>query len=75
MKTQDINRTIDVVAEKAKEINIKASDRFHLAAAKAGRTLQETAEKVAQSAQELASRAGQLAREAAPRRRPVKHTK
>jgi hypothetical protein len=75
MKTQDINKKIDVVAEKAKEINIKASDQFHLAAAKAGRTLQETAQKVAQSARELAARAGQLAREAAPKRRPVKHTR
>jgi methyl-accepting chemotaxis protein len=75
MKTQDINKKIDDVAEKAKEINIKASDRFHQAAVKAGRALQETAEKVAQSAQELASKAEQLAREASPKRVPGKHAK
>lgn len=75
MKTQDINKKIDVFAEKAKEINVKASDQFHLAATKAGRAVQEVAEKVAQSAQELASRAGQLAREVSPKRRPVKHTR
>ena len=67
MKTKDINSKIDDVAEKAKELNTKASDKLHEVAAKAGVVVQETAEKVAQSAQELASKAGQLVREASPK--------
>jgi len=67
MKTRDINKRIDVVAAKAKALNIKATDKLHLAVARAGYKLQETAEKVAQSAEELAIRAEQLAKHVSPR--------
>jgi len=67
MKTKDINRKIDVVAAKAKALNIKASDKLHLAVAKAGYALQETAEKVAESAEELSIRAQQLAKQVSPK--------
>ncbi|HZJ52896.1 MAG TPA: hypothetical protein VFD38_02060 [Myxococcaceae bacterium] len=67
MKTKDINKKIDVVAAKAKALNIKASDRLHLALANAGFKLQETAEKVAESAEELAIRAQQLAKQVSPK--------
>jgi hypothetical protein len=56
-----------VVAAKAKALNIKASDTLHLAVAKAGYALQETAEKVAESAEELAIRAQQLAKQVTPK--------
>ena len=67
MKTKDINKKIDVVAAKAKALNIKASDKLHLAVARAGFKLQETAEKVAESAEELAIRAQQLAKQVSPK--------
>jgi len=67
MKTRDFNKRIDVVAAKAKALNIKATDKLHLAVARAGYKLQETAEKVAQSAEELAIRAEQLAKHVSPR--------
>ena len=72
MKTRDINKQIDLVAAKAKALNIKASDKLHLAVARAGFRLQETAEKLADSAEDLAIRAAQLAKHASPRpvRRP-----
>ncbi|HTS80543.1 MAG TPA: hypothetical protein VMH40_08085 [Myxococcaceae bacterium] len=72
MKTRDINKKIDVVAAKAKALNLKASTRLHRAVAKAGWQLQKTAEKVAGSADELAFRAEQLAKQLAvkPVRRP-----
>jgi hypothetical protein len=73
MKTKDINKSIDVVAETAKELNLKASIKLHKAMAQAGYALQETAEKVAQSAEELAWRAGQLARQASPKPVARKH--
>jgi hypothetical protein len=67
MKTKEINKRIDVVAAKAKALNIKASDKLHLAVARAGYKLQETAEKVAESAEELAIRAEHLAKQVAPK--------
>jgi len=67
MKTKDINKQIDVVAAKAKALNIKASDRLHLALAIFLFKLQETAEKVAESAEELAIRAQALAKQVAPK--------
>lgn len=67
MKTRDINKRIDVVAAKAKALNLKATDRLHLAVARAGYKLQETAEKVAQSAEDLAIRAEQLAKHVSPK--------
>ena len=67
MKTTDINKRIDVVAAKAKTLNIETSARLHRAVAKAGLRLQKTAEKVAESAEELAFRAQQIAKHAAPK--------
>ena len=67
MKTTDINKRIDVVAAKAKALNIKTSARLHRAVAKAGIRLQKTAQKVAESADELALRAQHLAKQAAPK--------
>jgi len=67
MKTTDINKRIDVVAARAKSLNIKTSARLHRAVAQAGLRLQKTAEKVAESAEELAFRAQQLAKQAAPK--------
>jgi hypothetical protein len=67
MKTTDINKRIDVVAAKAKALNIKTSAGLHRAVAQAGLKLQQTAEKVAESAQELAFRAHQLAKHTAPK--------
>ena len=67
MKTKDINKQIDVVAARAKALNIKVSDRLHLALANAGFKLQETAEKMADSAEELAIRAQAIAKQAAPK--------
>jgi len=67
MKTTDINKRIDVVAAKAKTLNIETSARLHRAVAKAGLRLQKTAEKMAESAEELAFRAQQIAKQAAPK--------
>jgi hypothetical protein len=67
MKTTDINKRIDVVAAKAKALNIKTSARLHGAVATAGLRLQKTAEKVAESAEELALRAQHLAKQVAPK--------
>ncbi len=67
MKAKDINKRIDVVAARAKAINIQASNRLHKALAKAGFKLQATAEKVAESAEELAVRAEQLAKQIGPK--------
>lgn len=67
MKTKDLNRKIDVVARKAKALNIKASTQLHKAVARAGLALQETAEKVAANAEELAIRAQHLAKQVSPR--------
>lgn len=67
MKTRDINKKIDLVAAKAKALNIQATDKLHLAVARAGYKLQETAAKVAESAEELAIRAQQLAKHASPK--------
>ncbi len=67
MKTRDFNKKIDLVAAKAKALNIKASDKLHLAVARAGLQLQKTAEKLADSAEELAVKAHHLARQASPR--------
>ena len=67
MKTTDINKRIDVVAAKAKALNIKTSARLHRAVAQAGLRLQRTAEKVAESAEELSLRAQQLAKHVAPK--------
>ena len=67
MKTTDINKRIDVVAARAKALNIKTSARLHRALAKAGIRLEKTAGKVAESAHELALRAQQLAKQAAPK--------
>jgi hypothetical protein len=67
MKTRDINKRIDVVAAKAKALNIKASDKLHLAVARSGYKLQETAERVAVSAEELAIRAQHLAKQVSPK--------
>ncbi len=67
MKTRDINKRIDVVAAKAKALNIKATDKLHLAVARAGYKLQETAEKMAESAEELAIKAQQLAKHLSPK--------
>jgi DNA-binding ferritin-like protein len=75
MKTQDINSKIDRVAEKAKELNTKASEKLQEVAAKAEILVQETAEKGAQSAQELATKAEQLAREASPKPSEERHSK
>ena len=66
MKTKDFNKKIDLVAAKAKALNIKATDRIHLALANAGFKLQETAEKVAESAEELAIQAQAIAKQVAP---------
>ena len=67
MKTRDFNKKIDLVAAKAKALNIKASDKLHLAVARAGLQLQKTAVKLADSAEDLAVRAQHLARHAAPK--------
>lgn len=67
MKTSEINKKIDVVAAKAKALNIKTSAQFQRAVAKAESRLQKTAEKVAESAEELAYRAQQLAKQVAPK--------
>lgn len=67
MKTIEINKRIDVVAAKAKALNIKTSARFHRAVIKAELKLQKAAEKVAESAEELSARAQQLARQVAPK--------
>jgi hypothetical protein len=67
MKATDINKRIDVVAAKAKALNIKTSARWNRAVAKAELRLQKTAEKVAESAEELALRAQQLAKQVAPK--------
>lgn len=67
MKTKDINKRIDVVAARAKALNLKASNKVHLALANAGYKLQATAEKVAESAEELAIRAQQLAKQVSPK--------
>lgn len=67
MKTSDINKKIDVVAAKAKALNIKTSAQWHRAVAKAELRLQKTAKKVADSAEELAVRAQQLAKQVAPK--------
>ncbi len=67
MKTKDINRKIDVVAARAKALNIKATDKLHLAVARAGYALQGTAEKLAESAEELAIRAQHLAKQVTPK--------
>lgn len=70
MKTRDFNRKIDLVAARAKALNIKATDKLHLAVARAGKQLQKTAERLADSAEELAVRAQHLARQTA--RKPVR---
>ena len=67
MKTKDFNKKIDLVAARAKAFNLQASDKLHLAVARAGFKLQETAEKLAESAEDLAVRAQHLARQASPR--------
>jgi hypothetical protein len=67
MKPTDINRKIDVVAAKAKALNLKTSARFQRAVAEAELKLQKTARKVAESAEELAVRAQQLAKQVAPK--------
>ena len=67
MKTTDINKRIDVVAARAKALNIKTSARVHRAVAKAELRLQKTAETVAESAEELAVRAHQLDKQVAPK--------
>ena len=67
MKTREFNKKIDLVAAKAKALNIKASDKLHLAVARAGLQLQKTAVKLADSAEDLAARAQHLARHAAPK--------
>ena len=67
MKTKDFNKKIDLVAAKAKALNIKASDKLHLAVARAGFQLQKTAEKLSDSAEDLAVRAQHLARQASPK--------
>ena len=67
MKTSEINKRIDVVAAKAKALNIKTSARLHRAVVKAERSLQKTATKLAESAEELSLRAQQLAKQVAPK--------
>ncbi|HUM10005.1 MAG TPA: hypothetical protein VLT82_03545 [Myxococcaceae bacterium] len=67
MKTKDFNKKIDLVAARAKALNIKASDQLHLAVARAGLQLQKTAQKLADSAEELAVKAHHLARQASPK--------
>ena len=67
MKTSEINKRIDVVAAKAKALNVKTSARLHRAVVKAERSLQKTAEKLAESAEELSVRAQQLAKQVAPK--------
>ena len=67
MKTTEINKRIDVVAAKAKALNIKTSARWHRAVAQAELRLQKAAEKVAESAEELSVRAQQLAKQVAPK--------
>ena len=67
MRTTEINKRIDVVAAKAKALNIKTSARLHRAVAQAELKLQKAAEKVAESAEELSVRAQQLAKQVAPK--------
>jgi hypothetical protein len=67
MKTNDINKRIDVVAAKAKALNLKTTARLHHAVAEAGLRLQKTAEKVAESAEDLAFRVQQLTKQTAPK--------
>jgi hypothetical protein len=67
MKTTEINKQIDVVAAKAKALNIRTSARLHRAVAKAEFKFQKAAEKVAESAEELSVRVQQLAKQVAPK--------
>jgi DNA-binding ferritin-like protein len=67
MKTTEINRQIDVVAARAKALNIKTSAQMHRAVAKAELRIQKTAKTVADSAEQLALRARQLAKQLAPK--------
>jgi hypothetical protein len=67
MKTTDINKKIDLVAAKAKALNIRTSLQLHRALVKAESQLQKTAEKVAENAEELAFRAQQLAKHVSPK--------
>ena len=67
MRTTEINKRIDLVAAKAKALNIRTSAQLHRAVANAEVKLQKAAEKVAESAEELSQRAQQLARQVAPK--------
>jgi len=67
MKTTEINKQIDVVAARAKALNIKTSAQMHRAVAKAELRIQKTAKTVAESAEQLALRARQLAKQLAPK--------
>ncbi|HVP60230.1 MAG TPA: hypothetical protein VMT11_06710 [Myxococcaceae bacterium] len=75
MKTKDFNKKIDVVAARAKALNIKASTELHRAVAKAGYALEGTAKKLAASADELAMRAQHLAKQVAPKPAIRKHAR
>lgn len=75
MRSNDLNRKIDVVARKAKALNIRASKELQRAVTKAGQALQETAEKISANAEELAIRAQHLAKQVSAKPVARKHAR